>query len=154
MTTMDTPPATTMVSLTIEGSQANLTLTRPDKFNAMNVAMIQELILLLEWTAERSAGRCNTLHDKEGSPYLRTLVLRGEGKHFCAGADIPELRHRDLVPQRRGAQLGQRVFERLAQLEVPSVAVVQEEALQPQFDLSSLHTFPYPSDRSEVRNAS
>ncbi|RJU86327.1 MAG: gamma-carboxygeranoyl-CoA hydratase [Candidatus Poseidoniales archaeon] len=92
MTTMDTPPATTMVSLTIEGSQANLTLTRPDKFNAMNVAMIQELILLLEWTAERSAGRCNTLHDKEGSPYLRTLVLRGEGKHFCAGADINMMR--------------------------------------------------------------
>jgi len=89
---MDTPPATTMVSLTIEGSQANLTLTRPDKFNAMNVAMIQELILLLEWTAERSAGRCNTLHDKEGSPYLRTLVLRGEGKHFCAGADINMMR--------------------------------------------------------------
>ena len=92
MTTMDTPPATTMVSLTIEGSQANLTLTRPDKFNAMNVAMIQELILLLEWTAERSAGRCDTLHDKEGSPYLRTLVLRGEGKHFCAGADINMMR--------------------------------------------------------------
>jgi methylglutaconyl-CoA hydratase len=89
---MDTPPATTMVSLTIEGSQANLTLTRPDKFNAMNVAMIQELIMLLEWTAERSAGRCNTLHDKEGSPYLRTLVLRGEGKHFCAGADINMMR--------------------------------------------------------------
>ena len=92
MTTMDTPPATAMVSLTIEGSQANLTLTRPDKFNAMNVAMIQELIMLLEWTAERSAGRCNTLHDKEGSPYLRTLVLRGEGKHFCAGADINMMR--------------------------------------------------------------
>jgi len=92
MTSMDTPPATTMVSLTIEGSQANLTLTRPDKFNAMNVAMIQELIMLLEWTAERSAGRCNTLHDKEGSPYLRTLVLRGEGKHFCAGADINMMR--------------------------------------------------------------
>ena len=92
MTTMDTPPTTTMVSLTIGGSQANLTLTRPDKFNAMNVAMIQELIMLLEWTAERSAGRCNTLHDKNGSPYLRTLVLRGEGKHFCAGADINMMR--------------------------------------------------------------
>ena len=89
---MDTPPATTMVSLTIEGSQANLTLTRPGKFNAMNVEMIQELIMLLEWTAERSAGRCNTLYDKDGSPYLRTLVLRGEGKHFCAGADINMMR--------------------------------------------------------------
>lgn len=92
MKNMDTPPATTMVSLTIEGAQANLTLTRPDKFNAMNVDMIQELIMLLEWTAERSAGRCDALHDPNGQPYLRTLVLRGEGKHFCAGADINMMR--------------------------------------------------------------
>ena len=92
MTTMDTPPATTMVSLTIEGSQANLTLTRPDKFNAMNIEMIQELIMLLEWTAERSAGRRDKLIDENGQPYLRTLVLRGEGKHFCAGADINMMR--------------------------------------------------------------
>ena len=92
MSITDTPPATRMVSLTIEGAQANLTLTRPEKFNAMNVEMIQELILLLEWTAERSAGRQDALHDGNGTPYLRTLVLRGEGKHFCAGADINMMR--------------------------------------------------------------
>ena len=92
MSITDTPTATRMVSLTIEGAQANLTLTRPEKFNAMNVEMIQELILLLEWTAERSAGRQDALHDGDGTPYLRTLVLRGEGKHFCAGADINMMR--------------------------------------------------------------
>ena len=92
MTLMDAPPATRMVSLTIDGAQANLTLTRPDKFNAMNVEMIQELITLLEWTAERSAGRQDALHDANGTLYLRTLVLRGEGKHFCAGADINMMR--------------------------------------------------------------
>ena len=92
MTLMDTPPTTRMVSLTIEGAQANLTLTRSDKFNAMNVDMIQELITVLEWTAERSAGRQDALHDANGTPYLRTLVLRGKGKHFCAGADINMMR--------------------------------------------------------------
>lgn len=92
MKSMDTPPATNMVSLTIEGAQANLTLTRPGKFNAMNVDMIQELIMLLEWTAERSAGRRDALVDDHGEPYLRTLVLRGQGKHFCAGADINMMR--------------------------------------------------------------
>ena len=92
MPLMDEPPATRMVSLTIEGAQANLTLTRSDKFNAMNVDMIQELIAVLEWTAERSAGRQDALHDANGAPYLRTLVLRGEGKHFCAGADINMMR--------------------------------------------------------------
>lgn len=92
MSTTGTPPTTRMVSLTIEGAQANLTLTRPEKFNAMNVEMINELITLLEWTAERSAGRQDALHDADGTPYLRTLVLRGEGKHFCAGADINMMR--------------------------------------------------------------
>ena len=92
MTSMDAPPTTSMVSLTVDGARANLTLSRPDKFNAMNVEMIQELILLLEWTAERSAGRQDALEDSEGRPYLRTLVLRGEGKHFCAGADINMMR--------------------------------------------------------------
>ena len=92
MTLMDEPPTTHMISLTIEGAQANLTLTRSDKFNAMNVDMIQELIAVLEWTAERSAGRQDALHDANGTPYLRTLVLWGEGKHFCAGADINMMR--------------------------------------------------------------
>ena len=92
MIAMDEPPTTSMVSLTVDGSRANLTLTRPDKFNAMNVEMIQELITLLEWTAQRSAGRLEALHDAEGRPYLRTLVLKGEGKHFCAGADINMMR--------------------------------------------------------------
>ena len=92
MSTTDTPPTTRMVSLTIESAQANLTLTRPEKFNAMNVEMINELITLLEWTAERSAGRQDALQDADGTPYLRTRVLRGEGKHFCAGADINIMR--------------------------------------------------------------
>jgi methylglutaconyl-CoA hydratase len=92
MMKMDTPPATTLVSLTIDGACATLTLDRADKFNALNVDMITELIALFEWTAERSAGRCDALQDKDGNPYLRTLVLRGEGKHFCAGADINMMR--------------------------------------------------------------
>jgi methylglutaconyl-CoA hydratase len=92
MTTMDEPPATSLVNLTIAGDQAHVTLNRPDKFNALNVDMITELIDVLTWTAERSAGHQDALHDGEGAPYLRLLVLRGEGKHFCAGADINMMR--------------------------------------------------------------
>ncbi|MDP6199426.1 MAG: enoyl-CoA hydratase-related protein [Candidatus Poseidonia sp.] len=92
MTNMDSPPATELVTLEIVGDQARITLNRAEKFNALNVAMIQELITLFEWTAERSAGRQDRLHDDQGSSYLRTLVLRGDGKHFCAGADINMMR--------------------------------------------------------------
>ena len=89
---MDNPPETTLVSLLIKGSSARIELIREDKYNAMNVAMITELIELFEWTAERSAGRQDALIDSNGNPYLRTLVLAGKGRHFCAGADINMMR--------------------------------------------------------------
>ena len=89
---MNTPPATELVTMTLHGSRVNLHLNREDKFNALNVQLITELCDLLDWTAERSAGRLDALHDNDGAPYLRTLVLSGAGRHFCAGADINMMR--------------------------------------------------------------
>lgn len=92
MISMEQPPSTDLVKLTIEGSRANIHLNREEKFNALNVQMITELCDLLDWTAERSAGRLDALHDENGQPYLRSLVLSGAGRHFCAGADINMMR--------------------------------------------------------------
>jgi methylglutaconyl-CoA hydratase len=89
---MEQPPSTDLVKLTIEGSRANIHLNREEKFNALNVQMITELCDLLDWTAERSAGRLDALHYDNGQPYLRSLVLSGAGRHFCAGADINMMR--------------------------------------------------------------
>jgi len=89
---MENPPQTELVSMTIEGSRASLRLNREDKFNALNVQLITELCDLLDWTAARSAGRLDALHDSNNTPYLRTLVLSGAGRHFCAGADINMMR--------------------------------------------------------------
>ena len=49
-----------------------LTLNRPDQYNAMDRAFIDELKITI---------------DKLGSN-TRVLVIAGAGKHFCAGADI------------------------------------------------------------------
>ena len=92
MITLDNPPETTLVSLIVDGSSARVELAREDKYNAMNVTMITELIEIFEWTAERSAGRQDALLDSNGNQYLRTLVLSGNGRHFCAGADINMMR--------------------------------------------------------------
>ena len=92
MISMEQPPSTDLVKLTIEGSRANIHLNREEKFNALNVQLITELCDLLDWTAERSAGRLDALHDNNGQPYLRSLVLSGAGRHFCAGADINMMR--------------------------------------------------------------
>ena len=92
MITMENPPQTELISMTIDGTRANLRLNREDKFNALNVQLITELCDLLDWTADRSAGRLDALHDSNNTPYLRTLVLSGAGRHFCAGADINMMR--------------------------------------------------------------
>lgn len=52
---------------------AVVSLARPDKRNAVNLAMFEEL---------SACGR--ELADRKG---LRAVVLRGEGEHFCAGID-------------------------------------------------------------------
>ena len=89
---MENPPQTELVTMTLDGSRANLRLNREDKFNALNVQLITELCDLLDWTAARSAGNLDALHDENGAPYLRSIVLSGSGRHFCAGADINMMR--------------------------------------------------------------
>ena len=89
---MKNKPETTLISLEIEGSIARVSLARPDKYNALNVQMITELIEVFEWTAENSVGKTGSLTNSEGEENLRVLVLSGEGKHFCAGADINMMR--------------------------------------------------------------
>ena len=92
MILMDTPPLTELVSIVIEDSRCHIKLDREDKFNALNIQMITELCTLFDWTSERSVGTQGTLADANGTPYLRTLVLSGAGRHFCAGADINMMR--------------------------------------------------------------
>ncbi len=53
---------------------ATVTLNRPDRGNAMNPALIDEL------------GAC--IRDLGADDRVRIIVLRGAGKHFCAGADV------------------------------------------------------------------
>ena len=89
---MDNPPPTELISVEIRDSNCHITLDREEKFNALNIQMITELCQIFAWTAERSVGRQRELFDSQGTPYLRTLVLSGAGRHFCAGADINMMR--------------------------------------------------------------
>ena len=88
----DDTPETELCSLEIDGPMATISLTRTDVHNALNVQLIRELTYLLEWTSLRSVGERSELVDKNGSKYLRTLLLRSDGRHICAGADINMMR--------------------------------------------------------------
>lgn len=84
-------PACNHLNLEVQGSVLHIALSREDVFNALNVQLITELCDVLEWSADRSAGRDGRLADEDG-PRFRVVVLHGEGKHFCAGADIGMMR--------------------------------------------------------------
>jgi len=89
---MNNMPKTSLVKVEIDDCIARITLARSEKYNALNVQMITELIEVFSWTSENSVGVTGKLVSDDGTPYLRVLVLAGEGKHFCAGADINMMR--------------------------------------------------------------
>lgn len=88
----DNLPISELCNLSIEGAVGHITMARSEVFNAMNTKLISELISLLNWSSERSAGPLGTLVDESGSEFLRVITFSGEGKHFCAGADINMMR--------------------------------------------------------------
>ena len=88
----DKVPITELCCLEIEGPVAIITISRSEVFNALNVQLISELIDLITWTSSRSVMINETLNDPNDMPYFRALVLKSEGKHFCAGADVNMMR--------------------------------------------------------------
>lgn len=87
-----------------------ITLNRPQALNALSFAILEELDAAIDEAAKSDA---------------RVLLITGAGdKAFCAGADIKELRNRDLVAQKRGAERGQAIISRVGSLPMPSVAVI------------------------------
>lgn len=92
MVNMENPPNFDLVKLEIDGPVASIKINRPEKYNALNVQLITELCDAFEWTSKRSAGAVDSLKDSNGNDYLRVVVFSGEGKHFCAGADINMMR--------------------------------------------------------------
>ena len=71
----DTP--TDRVRIEVSDHVAVVTLTRPDKHNALDAAMFEGIV--------GAAERCRT------EPGLRAVVLHGEGPSFCSGLDVAGL---------------------------------------------------------------
>lgn len=116
------------VELSRLGDCALLTLNRPEALNALSFQILRDI------------GQA--LDEVSGMKDARALLITGAGgKAFCAGADIKELRNRDLANQKRGAELGQAVFAKLDTLPVASVALVNGYAFGGGAELALAATF-------------
>jgi len=73
---MKTPGLSTL-TIRLDHHVAEVRLNRPDKSNAMNEAMWQEIRQAFAWI--------------DATPEARVAILSGEGKNFCAGIDLAML---------------------------------------------------------------
>lgn len=95
---------------------ARVTINRPDKLNALNTTVIDEL------------GDAAARIDADAA--IRGAILTGAGtKAFVAGADIAELAEQTPVEGRARAAVGQRVFRQLERAGKPVIAAVNGFAL-------------------------
>jgi|SRR5579859_6347392 len=97
-----------------------LTLNRPEKRNALSVAMRDEMSEALE----RLSG------DQE----VRVLVITGAGSAFCAGFDLSELRAPVADNTSGGMSRADQFHQAILRFPVPVVAAINGPALAGGFD--------------------
>ena len=65
---------TNLIKTNRQGPTATITLNRPDTYNALNEDMREQL--------------AQAIRQVEADPSIRVVTLAGEGRGFCAGADL------------------------------------------------------------------
>lgn len=70
-------PQLSTISIGFSGAVAEIRLNRPERSNAMNEAMWQELRMAFRWV--------------DATPAVRVAILSGAGRSFCAGIDLAML---------------------------------------------------------------
>lgn len=88
-----------------------LHLNRPEQLNALNEHLLSAL--------------SDQFVDAETNDAVKVILLTGEGKAFCAGADIQQLSTLDALDGVEFARYGQAVLDQLEQCGKPSIAALQ-----------------------------
>ncbi len=102
----------------VENSTATITLNRPDKRNALNDSLINSLK--------------DYLHKANNDKTLRAIIIRGEGKDFCSGADLSALQkiaESDILENLEDANNLAELFVLIRQIKIPVIAAVHGRAL-------------------------
>lgn len=117
-----------LVTFETDGAIGIVTLRRPEKFNALDIPMLRGLEAALD--------------EAEAAQTVRVVLICGEGKGFCAGGDVEawaEMSAADFQVQ--WVRYGHRVFDRLARLRQPTIAVLAGHALGGGLELAAAADF-------------
>ena len=99
------------IIVTVEAGIAEVTLNRPDRYNALGSRMVGELGEAVE--------------EIEGSGEVRAMILTGAGdKAFCSGVDLKERAEMDADRRWSHNRTLGAFAERLARLQVPTIAAL------------------------------
>ncbi|MBI2407717.1 MAG: enoyl-CoA hydratase/isomerase family protein [Gemmatimonadetes bacterium] len=94
---------------------ATVTINRPDKLNALNAHVFDELDgVFTAFTTD---------------PLVAAVIVTGAGRAFVAGADIAEIAALDVAGLERLSARGQSVFNKIERLPKPVIAAVNGFAL-------------------------
>ena len=80
------------VKMTVEGAVATVALNRPEKLNALTWEMREQMR--------------DHLHEIRFNDDIRAVIITGEGRAFCAGADVDRMGDSDIKAARFRLQRG------------------------------------------------
>jgi len=110
------------IELQTEGAVGIVTINRPEKKNAMLLAMRDAL-----------ADVCERIND---TPEIRAVVLTGAGSDFCSGADIGEMGMGGLNGSFLRARHMHKVIRALARVQKPLIAATRGVAVGMGFSMA------------------
>jgi enoyl-CoA hydratase/carnithine racemase len=96
--------------VSLDGPVAILTLNRPQRRNALSLALMLELIAALDEITRSTA---------------RAVILRAAGKVFCSGHDLSEMTGRDIAGYRRIFDVCSELMLKIQAIPQPVIAEVQ-----------------------------
>ena len=102
--------ATSQLLIDVEPPKARITLNRPERRNALSLALMQEVIAALE--------------SASAMPDVRAIVLAGAGPAFSAGHDLAEMIDRDAAFYERLFDVCTELMEAIHRLPQPVIAQV------------------------------
>ncbi len=125
------------LSLSFHNHTLIITINRPDKLNALNKTVIQEL--------------SGVMDDVYNNTEIRSVIITGSGpRAFVAGADISEFAALDAKGGKAMAEKGQiQVFNKIEQCSRPVIAAVNGFALGGGCELAMACHFRIASDNAK-----